>query len=245
MLKSVRVGIVDDQPLFLDGIVHVLKMQSDMELAGRAASTREALRVAQELAPDVVIVGMILPDDGFEVFEALLANYPLINVLLLSDTSDEDRICNAISRGLLGYLPKGVRGQELVEAVRALGQGVGCISPTLAPKLFLHKQASSSVAKPKGPLEALTRRERQILCMVTGGLSNRHIGERLKLSEGTVKYYVTSIMNKLKVRNRVEAALLARSEGVIHQPDNALSEFCADTESQVSAMAEYRFEHGS
>jgi DNA-binding NarL/FixJ family response regulator len=217
MLKTIRVSIVDDQPLFRDGIVQTLDTQPDMMVVGQGASKREAMRIAYESAPDVIVIGMGLPDDGLEVFDALVASYPLVRILLLSDMSDEDRICDAITRGLHGYLPKSTGGGGLIDAVRALDQGIGCISPTHAARLLMHKQTAPSMAKPMDLLRILSPRERQILSMLTGGLSNRQIGDKLDLSEGTVKYYVTSIMHKIKVRNRVEAALFARSQGVLYQ----------------------------
>ncbi|QRM31581.1 response regulator transcription factor [Microvirga sp. VF16] len=239
MLKTIRVSIVDDQPLFRDGVIHTLKTQLDMEVVGQGASKRDAMRIAQESTPDVIIIGMSLPDDGLETFDAIMTSYPLAKVLLLSDMSDEDRICEAITRGLHGYLPKSTGGAGLVDAVRALDQGIGCISPTLAPKLLMYKQTAPNTSKPRDRLKTLTPRERQILSMLTG-LSNRQIGDKLELSEGTVKYYVTSIMNKIQVRNRVEAALFARSQGVTHQGCDEEYTISVDFGNLDTNVVEYR-----
>jgi DNA-binding NarL/FixJ family response regulator len=216
-----------------------------MEIVGHGASKRDAMRIAQECAPDVTVIGMSLPDDGLEAFDAIVSSYPRTKILLLSDMTDEDRICDAITRGLHGYLPKGTGGTGLIDAVRALDQGIGCISPTLAPKLLMHRQAVPSTIRSRDRLKALTPREQQILSMLTGGLSNKQIGDKLDLSEGTVKYYVTSIMNKIQVRNRVEAALFARSQGVMHRDRSdqcAIDHDCGNLDSEV---IEYRFENRS
>jgi DNA-binding NarL/FixJ family response regulator len=240
MLKKIRVGIVDDQPLFRDGVGHTLDTQLDMEVVGQGASKSDAMRITQERAPDLIVIGMSLPDDGLEVFDELVASYPMIKILLLSDMSDEDRICDAIMRGLHGYLPKSTSGGGLVDAVRALDQGIGCISPTLAPRLLIHKQNAPSMIKPKDRLGTLTPRERQILSMLTGGLSNRQIGDKLDLSEGTIKYYVTSVMQKIQVRNRVEAALFARSHGVVHRDSDERSAIRIDLRNSNGNMVAYR-----
>jgi|UPI0006884364 DNA-binding NarL/FixJ family response regulator len=245
MLKMIRVGIVDDQPLFRDGVAHSLDVQSDMEVVGQGASKRDAMRIAQESAPDLIVIGMSLPDDGLEVFDTLMASYPLIKILLLSDMSDENRICDAIMRGLHGYLPKCTNGGGLIDAVRALDQGIGCISPTLAPKLIMYKQNALSIVRPKDRLRSLTPREQQILSMLTGGLSNRQIGDRLDLTEGTVKYYVTSIMHKIQVRNRVEAALFARSQGVVYQGTDEPAAIIIDLGNSEGNVIEHRPEDRS
>jgi DNA-binding NarL/FixJ family response regulator len=224
MSNIIRVGVIDDQPLFLDGVVDVLKAQSNMEVSGRSGPVGDALQLTQENDLDVVIVGVTQLDDHIEALDALLSHYPLVRVLVLSDSSDNERIGDAIARGISGYLPRSTSGPELVDAVRALHQGVGCISPTLAGRLLMRAyQGSSSIRKPEDRLMTLTPRERQIIAMLTVGFTNREIGNKLDINEGTVKYYVTGVLSKLQVRNRVEAALLARSHGVVWQANDDLN----------------------
>lgn len=218
MPKIIRVGIIDDQPLFLNGVIDALMAQSDMEVVGHVASLGDAIQLIQENEPDVIVVGVSLPDDRFESLDAVVTKYPTVRILVLSDSSDEERICDAIARGLSGYLPRGTSGPELVDAVRALNQGIGCISPTLAGRLLMYaNQGGSSMTRPRDRLRTLTPREKQIISMLAVGFSNREIGNKLDLNEGTVKYYMTSILGKLQVRNRVEAALFARYQGVVWQ----------------------------
>ena len=218
MSKSIGVGIIDDQPLFLDGMIDALRAQSDISVLGHAASIGDASRLIQEKELDVIIIGVSLPNDRFETLDAIVSKYPAIRILILSDSTDEERICDAIAAGLSGYLPRSTGGSELVNAVRALNQGIGCISPTLAGRLLMRaSQTGSGTTKTKDRLKSLAPREKQIISMLAVGLSNREIGNKLDLNEGTVKYYVTSILGKLQVRNRVEAALFARSQGLVWQ----------------------------
>jgi two-component system, NarL family, nitrate/nitrite response regulator NarL len=216
MSKTIRIGIIEDQPLFLDGMIDAFTTQPDIAIVAHAARIGDAIQLLQENQPDVVIVGVSLPIDRFEALDVIVSKYPSVRMLVLSDNSDEERICDAISGGLSGYLPRSTSGPELIDAVRTLDQGIGCVSPTLASRLLMRaNNDSSGMMKPKDRFKALAPRERQIVSMLAVGLSNREIGVELDINEGTVKYYVTSILGKLQVRNRVEAALLARSQGVV------------------------------
>ena len=218
MSKTIRVGIIEDQPLYLDGMIDAFATQPDIAIVAHAARIGDAIQLIQENQPDVVIVGVSLPIDRFEALDVILSKYPSVRILVLSDSSDEERICDAISGGLSGYLPRSTGGPELIDAVRALAQGIGCVSPTLASRLLMRANNDSPrTMKPIDRLKALAPRERQIVSMLALGLSNREIGVELDINEGTVKYYVTSILDKLQVRNRVEAALFARSQGVVWQ----------------------------
>jgi two-component system, NarL family, nitrate/nitrite response regulator NarL len=230
MSKMIRVGIIDDQPLFLDGAIHVLRAQSDMEIMGHAAPIGDVIRLAQENELDVIIAGVTLLDDGVEALDVIVSKYPTVRILVLSDSSDEERICDVLARGISGYLPRSTSGPELVDAVRALNHGIGCTSPTLTRRLLMRShQGGPSMTKPADRLRTLTRREKQVISMIAIGLSNREIGNKLDLNEGTVKYYVNSILGKLQVRNRVEAALFARSHGVVWQTSDEMSSQCDTT----------------
>ena len=216
MSKTIRVGIIEDQPLFLDGVIDAFHAQPDIAIVGCAAVIGDAIRLIQDNQPDVVIVGVSLPVDRFEALDVIVSKYPSVRILVLSDSADEERICNAIAEGLSGYLPRSTSGPELIDAVRTLDQGIGCVSPTLASRLLMHaNNDSSNKMKPKDRLKTLAPRELQIVSMLAVGLSNKEIGVELDINEGTVKYYVTSILGKLQVRNRVEAALLASSQGLV------------------------------
>lgn len=221
MSKLIRVGVIDDQPLFLDGVVDVLKAQPDMEVVGRAGPIGDAIQLAQEKDLDVLIIGVTTLDGRIEAVDEIASQYPTVRILVLSDSSDDERIGDTIARGLSGYLLRSISGSELVNAVRALRQGIGCVSPTLAGRLLMSAhQRRSGIRQSEDRFTTLTSRERQIISMLAVGFNNKEIGDKLEINEGTVKYYVTSILRKLHVRNRVEAALLARSQGVVWQASN-------------------------
>jgi DNA-binding NarL/FixJ family response regulator len=227
MSKIIRAGVIDDQPLFLDGVVDVLKAQPDMEVVGRAGPIGDAIQLTQENDLDVIIVGVTLLDDRIEALDAIVLRYPSVRILVLSDSSDDELIGDVIARGISGYLQRSTSGSELVDAVRALKQGIGCVSPTLAGRLLMRAHESrSGPRKSADRFATLTSREKQIISMLAVGLNNKEIGDKLEINEGTVKYYVTSVLRKLQVRNRVEAALLARSQGVVWQAnDNRTPQF--------------------
>jgi DNA-binding NarL/FixJ family response regulator len=174
MSKTIRVGIIEDQPLFLDGVIDAFHAQPDIAIVGCAAVIGDAIRLIQDNQPDVVIVGVSLPIDRFEALDVIVSKYPSVRILVLSDSSDEERICNAIAEGLSGYLPRSTSAPELISAVRALDQGIGCVSPTLAIRLLMHaNNDSSNKMKPKDRLKTLAPRELQIASMLAVGLSNR------------------------------------------------------------------------
>jgi DNA-binding NarL/FixJ family response regulator len=242
MPKIIRVGVIDDQPLFLDGVVDVLKAQSNMEVVGRAGPIRDAVQLTQENDLDVIIVGVTLLDDRIEAFDAIVSQYPLVRILVLSDSSDDERIGEAIARGISGYLPRSTSGSELVDAVRALNQGIGCVSPTLAGRLLmLAHQGSSNIINPEDRFITLTPREKQIVSMLAVGFNNKEIGNKLGINEGTVKYYVTGVLSKLRVRNRVEAALLARTHGIVWQAsDDATPQFDTTPHRKITGVSQQR-----
>jgi two-component system nitrate/nitrite response regulator NarL len=210
MNKKIRVGVVDKHPLFRDGVVLTLEAQPDIEVVGQGASATDAIRIAHESEPDVIVLDSSMPDCGIDAVESITQQHLMIRILLLTDMADEEQVCAALKRGARGYLLKDARGPELVQTVRVLNQGESYVSPGLAAKLLMRSGlGSASVAKPIDRLSHLTPREEQILSILANGRSNKEIGNRLDLSEKTIKHHMTNILQKLKVRNRVEAALVA------------------------------------
>ena len=210
MTQKIRVAVVDQHPLFRDGIVVHLEAQPDVEVVGLGTSIRDALRLAGEGEPDVIVLDMSLLDSGLEALEAITQQHPTTKILLFTLGADEEQVCAALKCGARGYLLKGTSGPELVQAVRMLNQGESYVSPSLAAKLLMRSGPSrASEAQPAHRLSELTRREEEILSILGKGRSNKEIGNKLDLSEKTVKHHITNILQKLQVRNRVEAALVA------------------------------------
>ena len=212
--QEVRVLIVDDHFLFRQGVIHTLGLEPDIAVAGEAASAAQALETAHNLLPDIILLDIKLPDEsGLTVVGRLQQECPYSKVVMLTVYEDEDILLRALKEGARGYLVKGISGGELVQAIRAVHRGETFISPTIAGRL-LAELARPEVDRPLKGIGELTERERTILELVAQGHTNKEIAAHIYLSEKTVKYYMTNILQKLQVRNRVEAALLATREGL-------------------------------
>jgi DNA-binding NarL/FixJ family response regulator len=206
MSDPIGILVVDDHPLFREGVVHSLASEPDFTVVGQAASGEEALRLARDLLPDVVLLDIAMPGwDGLMTAEKITTACPATRIVMLTVFEDEDKLLAAFKAGARGYVLKGVSARELACAVRAAAGGEVYVSPSLAAGILV----ALTRGAPADPLEELTGREREILTRVGQGLTNREIGERLHLSEKTIKHYITNILQKLQVRSRVEAALLA------------------------------------
>jgi DNA-binding NarL/FixJ family response regulator len=206
----IRVGVVDDHPIFREGVIQTLHAQPDIEVVASGASAEDAIRMSREMELDVIVLDMNMPGDGIVAVEAIAAGPNPVSTLILTVVSDEERACDAIQKGAKGYVLKGIGGSELVRAVHAVHQGECYIAPTLASHLVNHLGRAALAKTPKpGIASGLSSREEEILSFIAQGLSNKEIGIKLCLSDKTVKHYVTGLLHKLNARNRVEAAIIA------------------------------------
>jgi DNA-binding NarL/FixJ family response regulator len=204
--EPVRILVADDHPLFREGVVHSLASEPDLAIVGQAASGEEALRLARDLLPDVVLLDIGMPGwGGLVTAEKITTACPASRIVMLTVVEDEDKLLTAFKAGARGYVLKGVSARELANVVRAAAHGEVYVSPSLAAGILI----ALTHRRPADPLEELTERELEILKLVGQGLTNREIGERIHLAEKTIKHYITNILQKLQVRSRVEAALLA------------------------------------
>jgi two-component system nitrate/nitrite response regulator NarL len=211
-MTAIRVVVVDDHPIFRAGVTHTLCAQPDIDVVGEGCSTTDAVRLAQQSRPDIMMLDMHMPGGGIRAIEALVALCPDVKALMLSGIVDAEQIRSAMQKGAWGYLMKGASGTELIQTVRAVHGGERYVTPALAAQLFAARPAApANVAA--DALARLTAREERILALIVEGLSNKEIGGRLELSEKTVKHYLTIILDKLHVRTRVQAALLAYGKG--------------------------------
>jgi DNA-binding NarL/FixJ family response regulator len=206
MSEPIRILLADDHPLFREGVLHSLASEPDFSVIGQAASGEEALRMARDLLPDVVLLDIAMPGwDGLVTAEKIATACPAAKIVMLTVFEDEDKLLAAFKAGARGYVLKGVPARELATVVRAAANGEVYVSPSLAAGMLV----ALTRARPADPLEELTERELEILQLVGRALTNREIGQRLHLSEKTIKHYITNILEKLQVRSRVEAAVLA------------------------------------
>ena len=206
--RLIRVMIVDDHAVVRGGLSKFLQVHKDLELVGEAENGLEAVRLAKQLQPDVVLMDLKMPEmDGVAATRELRAQHPKLRVIVLTSFAEDNMVQGALQAGATGYLLKNVTGADLANAIRAAHAGRITLSSE-ATEALVH-----AVANPIVPADELTEREREVLDCVAAGLSNKEVGARLHLSEKTVKHYMTIVMEKLGVRNRTEAALLVEKMG--------------------------------
>lgn len=206
MNEQIRVLVVDDHPLFRQGVLHSLSTDPGLKVVGETASGEEALKLARELLPDVVLLDISMPGwSGLVTAQRITTACPATTIVMLTVSEDKDKLIAAFKAGARAYVLKGVSARELTQVVRSAAGGEVYVSPSLAAEMLV----SLTQGKAPDPLQELTDRERNILGLIGSGLTNREIGDRIFLSEKTIKHYVTNILQKLQVRSRVEAALLA------------------------------------
>ncbi len=209
---TITLLLVDDQRLMRDGLRTLLELEADLQVAAEAENGRQALDSYAAHTPDVVLMDIRMPEmDGVEATRRLLTADPGAKIIILTTFDDDEYVFEALRAGALGYLLKDVSGAELAEAIRTVAAGGALIEPSVARKVLAEFSRLPTPPATQGGLSDLSERERQILRLLSQGLSNRQIAARLYLAEGTVKNYVSSILSKLGVEDRTQAALWAQT----------------------------------
>lgn len=215
MPNKIRVVIVDDHPIVRRGVSETLSEEPDFKLVGMGESAEDAIRLAGEHQPDIILLDIALAGGGIEAARKIVRDHPDIKVVMLTVREDHTTVKAALRAGARGYLAKGVDGPELVNAVRRIHSGQSYVTPALAAQLLAeHTFPSSAADDPHGHGIRLTEREEQIMNLLGEGLSNQAIGQKLGLTENTIKHYMTSLLQKFGAKNRTEVALLARKRDV-------------------------------
>jgi two-component system, NarL family, nitrate/nitrite response regulator NarL len=207
---TLEVVVADDHPLFREGVVACLGIDDRIVVVGEAEDADGAVRVARETQPDIVLLDLTMPGGGLQAVSRITAAAPSTRVIMLTASADEEHLLSAIRAGAAGYVLKDISADELVAIVHSVHAGNVHVAPSLAFAL-LHE---TSKPREADPLEALSTRERDVLELVARGLSNQEIAQQLGLAEQTIKDYMSSVLRKLHVRTRVEAALLAARSGL-------------------------------
>ena len=216
-LDVIRIAVFDDHPLYREGVVATLNAQPDLSVVGQGNNAREAIMVAEAELPDVILLDIQMPGDGLQAVDAIATACPVTKTMLLTVSEDEEDVLKAFRLGARAYVLKGVSGEELIGIIRSVFAGEVYVTPALASRVLA--EMSEITPDSTGSLiESLSTRERQILEGVASGDSNKEIAYRHKISEKTVKHYMTNIMQKLQARNRVEAALYAHDAGLGNFP---------------------------
>jgi two-component system, NarL family, response regulator DevR len=215
--RKIRVFLLDDHEVVRQGVTAMLHTQPDLEVVGEAATAAQALARVPALRPDVAVLDVRLPDgDGVEVCRELRAKLPELACLMLTSYGDDEALFNAVMAGAAGYVLKEVRGGDLVHAIRVVAAGGSMLDQTATTQLLGRLRAQTS--KPTDPLRQLTEQERKVLELIGHGLTNRQIGAELYLAEKTVKNYVSSLLAKLGLQRRTQAAVLATELRQHQQP---------------------------
>ncbi|MEO0518733.1 MAG: response regulator transcription factor [Cyanobacteria bacterium P01_A01_bin.116] len=208
----IRLLLADDQAIIRQGLKNLLELNNDFEVVGEANNGKVALEQAAALRPDVVLMDLRMPVmDGIAATYEIVAKFPEIKVLVLTTFDEDDSVGKAIQAGAIGYLLKDTEPDALAQAVRAVSKGYTQLSPGLLSKAIAHAAApapSVQEVEAQAALDNLTSREKEVLSLISDGLSNREIATTLFLSENTVKNHVSSILSQLGLRDRTQAAIL-------------------------------------
>ncbi len=211
-MKRIRILVVEDQNVVRDGLIAILSYQTDMEVVAEAADGIQAVEMARKTRPDVILLDMVMPrQDGLTTIPKLRTVTPDARILVLSSFAESDRVYQAIKAGALGYMLKDTTRVQLLQSIRDVASGHASIHPSIAMRViheFDHPAEGSLIN------QTLTRRELEALRLIARGLSNQEIAATLVVHERTIAKYVSSILNKLHVSNRTQAALYAIREGL-------------------------------
>jgi DNA-binding NarL/FixJ family response regulator len=214
---ALRVLIVDDHDLFRSGLRNLLEIEEGIEIIGEAAGGHEALRIVQELAPDVVVMDLNMPGmGGVEATRHITSLAPLTRVVMLTISDQDNDVIDAILAGACGYLLKDASIQDLLTGIRAAALGESLISPTIAAKVLQRLRASSTRPEIETTIRAeLSDREIEVLKLIANGKDNAMIAAELHISPKTVKNHISNILMKLQIDNRIQAAVYAVRSGIV------------------------------
>jgi DNA-binding NarL/FixJ family response regulator len=212
---NIRVLIIDDHPIVHDGVATAFNRTADIRLVGSAEALEAGVRAVRDLAPDVVLLDVRLHgSDGLSAIGTLLAARKDLRVIVFSAYDLDEYVFGAIRAGAKGYVLKGTPGAELATAIRRVHAGESYVSPTLSAKLLEQMQPRSRGSR------SLTARELMVLRLIASGLSNRDIASALEITERTVKFHVTAILNRLGADNRTQAVALAVRRGILRAEED-------------------------
>ena len=215
---KITVMLVDDHAIVRSGVAAYLSAQKDIEVVAEAASGKEAVELAEKLAPDVVLMDLLMPQmDGVEATWRVRRVSPRSQVIVLTSYHEDTHIFPAIKAGALSYLLKDIEPQELAEAIRSASRGEVTVHPKVASRMMAELRGDQDQSI--NFYNTLTEREQEVLRRIADGMSNAEIADTLVISEKTVKSHVSNILNKLHLSDRTQAAVFAWREGIVRKDD--------------------------
>ncbi|UCI30879.1 response regulator [Mesorhizobium sp. B4-1-4] len=210
MIGAIRIAIVDDHPLFREGVTRSLSEIGGFEMVGEGATAQDAERLASTVRPDILLLDISMPGGGLAAVANILADHPAQKIVMLTVSEANTDVTKALNAGVRGYVLKGIGSRALADILRNVAAGESYLSPTLSARLLSDLQSLQPADGTTDRLRQLTGRQTEILRLVAEGLSNKEVALRLDLQEKTVKHHMTGVLSKLNVRNRTEAALMMR-----------------------------------
>jgi DNA-binding NarL/FixJ family response regulator len=217
-MNSITILLVDDQPLFREGLRTLLSVRPDFKVVGEAGNGEEAIKLCRSLRPAVVLMDLQMPVlDGVTATRRLRQELPDCRVIVLTTFDDDEMVFDGLRAGALGYLLKDAPSEKLAEAIRLAAHGESFLQPSVAAKVVAEfaRVTDRPRSQSQSLVEPLSDREQEVLVLITTGASNREIASKLFLAEGTVKNHVTNVLAKLGVRDRTQAVLKAIEMGLI------------------------------
>lgn len=211
MTTAVSVAVIDDHPLFREGVIRSLREDPKFEIVGQGACRVDAERIAAEVGPDILLLDLSMPGGGLDAVKAIVDRNPELRIVVLTVSESADDLATALNCGARGYVLKGIGSRALAEVLSAVAEGETYVTPSLSARLLADLSNASRPTIEVTSVETLSGRELEVLDLVASGLSNKQIGLRLELQEKTVKHHMSRILAKLKAGNRTEAAMIYRN----------------------------------
>jgi DNA-binding NarL/FixJ family response regulator len=210
--SEIRLGVVDDHSIFRDGVKRALTLEDDFKVIGEGASANDAIALCDDFRPDVMIIDLKMPGGGIQAVTEIHRRHAEVGLVVVTVQDDHESVSAALGAGARGYILKGCKAHELIDAVRVVAAGGTYVTPDLASVLLLSGSVGSGEAKGESTAPHLSDREKQVFVLLGKGRSNREIASELGLSEKTAKWYVSCVMKKLGFESRLQIALAARDQ---------------------------------
>ncbi|MGN6307638.1 MAG: response regulator [Mesorhizobium sp.] len=210
MNNPIRIAVIDDHPLFRQGVVRCLSEFDDFAIVGEGSTAGDAIAITADRQPDVILMDLSMPGDGLTALGPVLEGSPGCKIVVLTVSEDGQDVAKAIGSGAAGYVLKGIGADSLADVIRSVATGKPYVSPSLSAQLFASLGRPDTARASRDPLKLLSKKELEVLKLVGAGQSNKRVALAMDLHEKSIKRYLTQIFKKLNVTNRTEAAILLR-----------------------------------